>query len=138
MEISINWLAVALATLAGMIVAAAWYGKLFAAAWEKHTGVSSKALTETYGNKHKLVLLVTNFATALTLAVVVSIVSAYFKDTSVWLALATGFVLWLGLSAATLLQHNTFEMKPRQLTTINNTYQLVLYLGTALVVGLFL
>ena len=74
MEISINWLAVALATLAGMIVAAAWYGKLFAAAWEKHTGVSSKALTETYGNKHKLVLLVTNFATALTLAVVVSIV----------------------------------------------------------------
>ncbi len=43
---------------------------------------------------------------------------------------------WLAFSATTLLQHNAFELKPPKLTLINSSYQLVLFLAMALVIGL--
>ncbi len=139
MEIAINWLAVALATAVSMVIAMVWYSHwgLFGKAWEKLTGVNSEKLKKAQGRKPMAVLLGTNFVTTLTLTVAITITSTYFKDSSVWLALAVGFVLWLGLSATTLLQHNTFEMKSSKLTAINNAYQLVMFLGIALVIGLF-
>ncbi len=66
----------------------------------------------------------------------IAFVVAYFKDTSLWHYLATGFGLWLTLSVTTLVQHNLFEVKPHLLTGINALYQLVLYLAIALVIGL--
>ncbi|MFZ1258367.1 MAG: DUF1761 domain-containing protein [Candidatus Saccharimonas sp.] len=137
MEISINWFAVALTTFVVTLISAAWYGKIFAVSWEKSTGVTSKALADTYGKKHYFILLATNLLSAIGVALIVTIVSVYAKNTSVWLALATGFGLWLTLSATTLLQHNAFEIKSRVLTTINVVYQLVIYLAIALIVNLF-
>ncbi|MFZ1249641.1 MAG: DUF1761 domain-containing protein [Candidatus Saccharimonadales bacterium] len=137
MEININWFAVALATFVVTLISAAWYGKIFAVSWEKSTGVTSKALAGAYGKKHYLVLLLTNLLSVIGVTLIVTTVSAYAKNTSVWLALATGFGLWLTLSATTLLQHNVFEMKSRVLTAINIAYQLVIYLTSALVVYLF-
>jgi len=52
------------------------------------------------------------------------------------LDLAVGFVTWLGFSLTTLAQHNAFEQKPARLTVINNAYQLTLFLGMALAIGL--
>lgn len=137
MEISINWFAVALATFVVTFISAAWYGKIFAVSWEKSTGVTSKALDDAYGKKHYLILLATNLLSTIGVALIVTVVSVYAKNTSVWLALATGFGLWLTLSATTLLQHNVFEMKSRVLTAINSAYQLVIYLTIALIVNLF-
>ncbi|QLQ15441.1 MAG: DUF1761 domain-containing protein [Micropruina sp.] len=56
---------------------------------------------------------------------------------SVWLALLVGLGAWLAFSATTLLQHNAFEQKPRELTAINAGYQLALFLAMSLVLGLF-
>ena len=36
----------------------------------------------------------------------------------------------------TLAQHNGFEQKPRRLTVLNSAYQLVLFLGMAIPIGL--
>ena len=55
---------------------------------------------------------------------------------SLWLALLVGFGAWLTFSASTLLQHNAFELKPARLTVLNSAYQLVLFLGMALTIGL--
>lgn len=138
MTIAINWLAVVLATVVSIILSMVWCSAwgLFGSTWNKLTGVTSAKLKKALGKKPMVVLLVTNFVTTLTLTVAIADAAAYFNDRSVWLALSTGFVLWLGLSATTLLQHNTFEMKSSKLTLINNGYQLVMYLGIALIVGL--
>lgn len=132
MEININWLAVVLAFVVGMTVAMVWYDKrTIGPAWTKLTGVKK-------ANKAAFIgLFITNFLTALVLAIAISISAAYFKDNSLWLALAVGFVTWLGFSASTLAQHNGFELKPFKLTVINTSYHLVLILGMALVIGLF-
>ena len=132
MELNINWLGVVLAFVVGMAVAMAWYDKrTIGPAWTKLTGVKK-------ANKAAFVVLfATNFITALVLAIAISVSSAYFNNDSLLLALAVGFVMWLGFSAATLAQHNGFELKPVKLTVINNSYQLALYLGMALIIGLF-
>jgi uncharacterized membrane protein YagU involved in acid resistance len=132
MDIEINWLAVALATVAGIIVGRIWYEpKLFTGAlWTKLTGVEK-------GNKPTIVVfVVSNFITALLFAVTVSIVAAYFNNDSLWLALVVGFVAWLGFSVTTLAPHNGFELKPVKLTVLNSVYQLVLFLAMTLVIGL--
>jgi ABC-type polysaccharide/polyol phosphate export permease len=78
----------------------------------------------------------TSILTALGLAFGVALASKAFDDDSVWPALVVGIVAWATLSATTLLQHNAFELKPRQLTLLNNAYQLVLFLVMALIIGL--
>jgi hypothetical protein len=138
MEININWLTVILATLAGMAVAMVWYSNwgLFAKPWEKQTGITREKLRKAQGRKPFIILFVANFAAALVLTIAITVTSKYFNDDSIWLALAVGCAAWLGLSATTLWQHNTFEMKSNRLTAINNGYQLALFLAMALVVGL--
>jgi len=78
----------------------------------------------------------TSILTALGLAFGVALASKAFDDDSVWPALVVGIVAWATLSATTLLQHNAFELEPRQLTLLNNAYQLVLFLVMALIIGL--
>lgn len=135
MELHFNLLAVVLATIVGMVIAGIWYTKAFGDAWIKLTGVT-KEDSKKAGKAPMVILLVTNFIFVVALALSISAASVFFKDDSVWLALLVGFVMWFGFSAATLLQHNSFELKPVRLTFINSGYQLVLFLGMALVIGL--
>jgi hypothetical protein len=113
----------------------AWYGKVFAAAWARLTGVapadSAKART-----RNMIQLLIANGLTALGLAFAIAIASEGFNDDSVSPALLIGFIARATLSATTLLQHNAFELKPLKLTVLNNAYRLVLFLAMALVIGL--
>lgn len=135
MELDINWLAVALATVASMIVAGVWYQDFaFGVHWKKMTKIDAKR-AEKAGNTPMVVVLVVNFFTAVVLAAAIAIVAAHFGNSSVWLALATGVVIWLAFSATTLLTHNMFEQKPLKLTTINNGYQLAMFIVMALIIG---
>ena len=135
MELDINWLAVALATVASMIVAGVWYQDFaFGLPWKKMTKIDAKR-AEKAGNTPMFVVLVVNLFTAIVLAAAISIVATHFSNSSVWLALATGVVIWLAFSATTLLTHNMFEQKPLKLTTINNGYQLAMFIVMALIIG---
>ena len=82
-------------------------------------------------------LLVANALTALGLAIAIGVGATAAGIRSVWLALLVGLGAWLAFSATTLLQHNAFEQKPRELTAINAGYQLALFLAMSLVLGLF-
>lgn len=135
MELDLNWLAIALATIASMIVAGIWYQDFaFGVSWKKLAKIDAKR-AEKAGNTPMFVVLVVNFLTAAILAGAISIITAYFDNSSVWLALATGVVVWLAFSATTLLTHNMFEQKPLKLTAINNGYQLVMLIVMALIIG---
>ncbi len=131
-----NWLAAAVATVVGMVVTFIWYGKLFEHPWERLTGVSSERLREKWGRWPMLVLALSVTVTAIGLTATVSVVASARGHSSVGLALAVGAAAWIAFSASTLVQHNTFEIKPPRLTLINSAYQLVLFLSMALVAGL--
>lgn len=136
MELDINWLGVALATVASMIVAGVWYQDFaFGVPWKKLTKIDAKR-AEKAGNTPMVVVLVVNFFTAAVLTAAISVVATHFDNSSVWLALATGVVIWLAFSATTLLTHNMFEQKPLKLTTINNGYQLAMFVIMALIIGM--
>lgn len=137
MELEINWLAVALATLASMAIAGVWYADFaFGKPWKKLTKIDAKKSEQTIKTSMTIVLFV-NLFTAVVLAAAISIVASYFNSSSVWLALATGFVLCLAFSATTLQTHNMFEQKPIKLAQINSGYQWAIFMVMALIIGLF-
>lgn len=137
MQIEINWLAVAIATLIGTVIAGVWYqDPVFGKAWRKATGVTPKQSKQA-GNAPMVVLLLVNFVTAAVLASLVYISSHFFQDYSVGHALLVGAAAGLGLSATTLIVHNGFELKPKKLTLINVAYQFAIFLAMTLVIGLF-
>ncbi|KAF0846479.1 DUF1761 domain-containing protein [Nocardia caishijiensis] len=132
----INWLAAALAFVAGMVVAFIWYQKGFIAnAWEQLTGVTSDRSRPARA-RNMTQLAIANLVTAVGLAAGISLASEATGDKSVGMALLVGFAAWLAFSASTLLQHNAFELKPAKLTVINSSYQLALFLAMSVVIGL--
>ncbi|MHA6619958.1 DUF1761 domain-containing protein [Pseudonocardia sp. DLS-67] len=137
MDLGISWLAVVVSIVVGMAIAWVWYSDwgLVGGVWRTLTGVTEEASARA-GKGPFAILAVSLTVTALALAAACSVVSAFFGSDSVWLALAVGFAAWLGFSLSTLAQHNGFEQKPARLTVINSAYQLVLFLGMALVIGL--
>jgi hypothetical protein len=135
MELSISWPAVGVATAVGMAIAGVWYGWAFVGIWRALTGVTEDD-SKRAGKSPFALLLVSILVTALALATSCAIASGFFASDSLWLDLAVGFATWLGFSLTTLVQHNAFEQKPTHLTVINSAYQLVLFLGMALAIGL--
>lgn len=130
----LNWPAVVAATVVGMVVAGAWYGKVFLVRWQTLTGVAPEQSKEA-SSRNMALLLISNAVTAVGLAAGIKVAWTAAGHDSLWLALLVGFGAWLTFSATTLLQHNAFELKPAKLTVLNNAYQLVLFLGMALVIG---
>ncbi|WP_405060674.1 DUF1761 domain-containing protein [Kribbella sp. NBC_01505] len=132
----IDWVAAVLALVAGMVVAMVWYSKVgFGLVWWKLTGITPEQSKQA-SPRNLTQLLVANSVTAVGLAAGIAAVSEATENHSLGLALLVGLVAWLTFSASTLLQHNAFELKPPKLTLINSSYQLVLFLAMALVIGL--
>lgn len=130
----LDWLAIVAATVVGMVVAGTWYGKAFTTLWSSLTGVAA-ADSQKASRRNITQLLVANGMTAVGLTAGIKFTSMAVGNGSVWLALLVGFAAWLAFSASTLIQHNAFELKPPQLTVLNSAYQLVLFLGMALTIG---
>ncbi len=83
MDIAVNWTAVILAFVAGMIVARIWYdGVAFGHIWANLVGLKLTSVKKA-PKSALLTLVISNFASALVLALSISICSAYFKTESV-------------------------------------------------------
>jgi uncharacterized protein DUF1761 len=137
MDVHINWFAAFVALVASMVLAKTWFNdKVFGKPWRKMTGITP-ADSKKAGKKPILLTLFANIITVWVLAAAIYIGSVFFHDSSVWLAILIGFVSWWAFSATTLVTHNAFEQKHQKLTVINNGYQLVLFVVTAAIIGLF-
>ncbi|MCA4995544.1 DUF1761 domain-containing protein [Tsukamurella tyrosinosolvens] len=137
MDMTISWLAVFAATVVGMVIAFIWYSDwgLVGETWRKLTGVT-KEVSAGAGKGPMVVLVVSVVLTAIGLAAIDSLAAGFFDSDSPWLGVAVGAAAWAGFSVSTLAQHNGFEMKPTRQTVINCAYQLVLFVGMGLTVGL--
>ncbi|MEJ1156399.1 DUF1761 domain-containing protein [Microbacterium marmarense] len=126
MNVPLNFVAIAVATLAAMIIGYLWYGPLFGKYWRRLSGLDSKPAP-----KPQIiypVTLVASFATALSLA---------------WVSSATGVnpvavaaILWLGFSASRALIVTLFEARPLRLFMINTGHNLAVALAMAVTIGL--
>lgn len=137
MEVSVNYLAVLLAAVSSMVVGATWYApSVFGTIWAKLAKVkldkkmSGSQMAVMYGGTF-----IASLITAYILAHVTYLSYAFFKYDFVQTALTTAFWLWLGLTAARVYTHDTFEGRPVKLTLLTAAFELVTLVVMALIIG---
>jgi hypothetical protein len=136
MELTLNAVAIVLATLSSIVVGTIWYQpKVLGNAWLAITGKdpnnpSSKPAA--YGGSF-----VASAITAVVLAIAVDVAAAAFGGSFLLVALTTGGILWLGFTATRVLVHELFESRDLRVWAINVGYELVTILVMAAIIGLF-
>lgn len=137
MDVSVNYLAVFLAAAASMAIGSAWYAKgVFGEVWAKlaHVDMSKSPPTSRLVWMMATTFLA-SFVTAYIVAHVAFLSNNFFRNEFWQDALTTGFWLWLGLTAARIYVHDTFEGRRKKLTLITVGHELVTILIMAAIIG---
>lgn len=139
MEVTINWIAVLVATLATMVVGSVWYAPgVFGNAWMKLAGLNKKQL-EKNGFKPILVAIVAGFVTSFVLAHFSYLAYIFYAQDYSFLAasLTTAFWAWLGFTAVRIVTHDSFEGRRKKLSLLTVSHELVTFMAIGLIIGLF-
>jgi hypothetical protein len=130
----INWWAVILATVSTMVVGSAWYApRVFGNWWEKAARVETKSNAVVA----IVVTIIVSFISAWVLAGAAAIAQEFYGGSFLANTIITAIILWAGFTAARFITHDAFENRPRMLTLLNISHELVTYLVMALIIGLF-
>lgn len=136
MDVQVNWLAVVLATASTMVVGSIWYAKgVFGNLWMKLAKIDEKKMQKA-GMWPILITVIVSFITAYILAHVTYLAHAFFNNSFLQDAITTGFWLWLGLIAARIITHDAFEGRPKRLTLLTISHELVTIMAMAGIIGL--
>jgi hypothetical protein len=120
-EIAINWLALALAVIAKMVLGAVWYSPpLFYKPWLALAGVSEAQMKERLPKA-----LVSDLVGTVVMAVVLVHAVRYAGAQGMGQGGAVGFLNWLGFIAVTSFSAVLYEHRPFKLWLINNGFQLI-------------
>ena len=135
MDLHINWIAVALATLSTMVVGTLWYRpKVMGNRWQKLTGADPN------NPKSKVAAYLGSFlasaVTATVLAGATYVAASHFGTPYLGAALLTAALLWAGFTASRILVHELFESRPIGIFLITTVYELVTVLVMAVIIGL--
>jgi len=133
MDVPVNYLAVAIATVAAMIVGWLWYGPVFGKPWRRLSGLDTKK--QPSPAVIYPITLVATFVSAYVLSYVTSLTFLHFGTDLVLRAVLTAVFLWLGWSAARALIVTLFEARPVKLFLINTGHNLVVALVMAVIIG---
>jgi hypothetical protein len=127
----IHWLAVAVASIVGFPLGAAWYGPLFGGAWMAATGITAERVRNS--NKVKIygTTLLLNFVIAMSLAMFIG-GSANLQD-----GLFAGFMAGLTYVAAAFGITYLFEFRSLRLWAINAGYQVVVFSVMGAILGVW-
>jgi hypothetical protein len=137
MSVEVNWIGVILSVIAAMVVGFIWYSKgVFGTVWMRLAGLDSDKMKKGMVGP-MLATVVGAFFTAYILAHMAFLSHAFFKNSFFMDSVNTAFWLALGISATTLLIHNSFERKPWKLTAISIGNRLVTLIVMGAVIGLF-
>lgn len=136
MDIEVNWLAVVLAALSSLVVGSVWYSPQgMGKQWEK-------LINRPKGHKAPdparaiIIALVVALVTAYVLAYLAVLTNFYFQRSFLTDSLTTAFWAWLGLTAARMVTHDTFEGRPQRLTLMNMGHEFVTFMAMGLIIGL--
>jgi len=131
----INIWAVIVATLASMVVGSIWYSNIaFGKYWQQAARVSME-------DRNPIIPIVTtlivSFITALVLAGSTAIAQHFYEGNFLVNAVLTSLILWAGFTAARVITHDSFEGRPRMLTLLTITHELVTIVIMGFIIGLF-
>lgn len=137
MDVDVNYLAVFFAAVSSMVVGSIWYSPdVFGKQWMKMTGHKAdpnfpkSKMAWMYGT-----VFVASLVTAYVLAHVTFLSNQFLGGDFLMSALSTAFWLWLGLTAARVYTHDTFEGRRKKLTLLTVSHELVTLLVMALIIG---
>lgn len=133
MLIDVNYWAVAIATIASMIVGSLWYTpRLFGNYWMRVARVDA-------GDRSAVAPIVTtvivSFISAWVLALATQVAWLALGGDYLLVALPTAIMLWAGFTAARFITHDAFEGRPAGLTIVNIGHEFVTAVVMALIIG---
>jgi len=133
----INYWAVLLSTVAAIVIGSIWYmPRVFGDRWKKWGDVvdpqtSAQALIPI------IVSIALSFLLAWVLAGSVAIAWHFYGGSYFSSALITALTLWAGFTAGRIITHEVFMGRPSQLTILNISYELVLVVVMAIIIGVW-
>jgi hypothetical protein len=131
----INIWAVLAATLSTMVVGFIWYARPVFGTWWMKTAKVVEGGSIAYP---LVATLIVSFISSVVLAGAISIVYVFYGETNFLLdAVLTALIFWAGFTAARVITHDGFENRPKLLTLLTISHELVTFLVMGLVIGLF-
>lgn len=137
MEVEINFLAVALAAVAAMIIGSTWYANsFFGKEWRKILKINKDKEKET-ATKSITRAIVASFVSAYILAHFIEITTTYFSDRpELSVSITTALFIWLGFYFTHMYMQDSFEQRPSKISLINSSNMLVTLFVMGLIIGL--
>jgi hypothetical protein len=133
MLFEVNFLAVAAAAAATMLLGALWYGALFGKLWMSAHGYTPERLEEMRKGMGKAYGL--SFLCYLVMATVLAILIGWVGAGNVWTGLCMAFYCWLGFVATIGLTSHLFSDRKLATYLIDVGYQLVYMLAMGAILG---
>lgn len=128
----VNWLAIALAAIASMILGSLWYSPLlFGKKWMKIVGIKE---SDKGTGAEMAVSMILGLIGAILTAFVLAKLLAIYRVQDIKVALTFAFWVWLGFQAPICLGAVSWERKPWSLFFINGGYYLVNLLIAAAII----
>ena len=130
-----NYLAILVAAILGMVVGFVWYGPLFGKMWMKLSGFTQEDMQKASGhNMNKTYALA--FLSVLVTAWILSLMISEFSLSTSG-AMRLGFLVWLGFLVPTLASAVLWEGKKVKLFVLNAAERLVSLLAMSGLLGLW-
>lgn len=134
---SINWIAIAVATVASMAIGAGWYSAL-AKPWIAANGFSEEQVKAVEANDRPIIYVIA----ALCHVVMAFILSGViFHSTGAGATIGSGILsaalIWLGFVATSMTVNHRFQFKPWSLTIIDSGHYLLVLLAQGAIIGWF-
>ncbi|HSW98999.1 MAG TPA: DUF1761 domain-containing protein [Candidatus Saccharimonadales bacterium] len=136
MSVEVNWIGVILAVVAAMVVGFVWYSRgVFGTVWMKLAGLDQAKMKKGMAGPMVATAL-SALLTSYILAVMAFIAHSFYGNSFFMDSVDVAFWLAVGISATTVIIHNSFERKPWKLTAIAVGNRLVSLIVMGAVIGL--
>jgi len=131
--ITVNFIAVIVATVAAFLVGALWYGPLFGKEWKRLMGFSDEAMRSMKMTPFQA--MAGGFVATLVLTFVLANLMAMTLTVTVGAALTLAMWIWIGFVATIMSNMVWYESRPMKLYFINASHYLVALLVAAFVLA---
>lgn len=133
----INWVAVAVAWIAGWLVQGIWY-MVFARPWMQALGWT-EADMQSAGGRRRMPAgpMITSVVAGLIMAIMLAGIIGHMGSPTITIGLVSGALVWLGFVVTTISVNYAFQRRSVVLTVIDTGAWLAVLLAQGAILGLF-
>lgn len=132
---SVNWIAIAAATLVSMGIGAAWYS-LLAKPWIDANGFSQEQIKSIEANDKPIIYVIAAIC-HLVMAWVLSGIIFHAGTMTLGNGILSAVLVWLGFVATSMAVNHRFQFKPWSLTAIDAGHYLAVLVAQGAIIGWF-